>query len=98
VTQLRIPAVYMRGGTSKGVFFRATDQRLMAVEIQGGSGAFQAGAPRPLFSMRTQAGSGLRNRYSASKTGDRFITVAPQSREAIGPTTVVLNWDAALQR
>ena len=25
MTQLRIPAVYMRGGTSKGVFFRATD-------------------------------------------------------------------------
>ena len=23
--QLRIPAVYMRGGTSKGVFFRAAD-------------------------------------------------------------------------
>ena len=25
MTQLRIPAVYMRGGTSKGVFFRADD-------------------------------------------------------------------------
>ena len=25
MTQLRIPAVYMRGGTSKGVFFRASD-------------------------------------------------------------------------
>lgn len=25
MTQLRIPATYMRGGTSKGVFFRATD-------------------------------------------------------------------------
>src|SRR6186713_2527288 len=25
MTQLRIPAVYMRGGTSKGVFFRSED-------------------------------------------------------------------------
>lgn len=25
MTQLRIPAVYMRGGTSKGVFFLAGD-------------------------------------------------------------------------
>ena len=25
MAQLRIPAVYMRGGTSKGVFFRACD-------------------------------------------------------------------------
>jgi Tol biopolymer transport system component len=83
---------------SRELFFRATDQRLMAVDIQGGAGTFQAGAPRALFSMRTQAGSGLRNRYSVSKAGDRFITVAPQSREAIGPTTVVLNWDAALPR
>jgi len=83
---------------SRELFFRATDQRLMAVDIQGGAGTFQAGAPRPLFSVRTQAGSGVRNRYSVSKTGDRFMTVAPQSRESIGPTTVVLNWDAALPR
>ena len=25
MTQLRIPAIYMRGGTSKGVFFLASD-------------------------------------------------------------------------
>jgi probable AcnD-accessory protein PrpF len=32
MTQLRIPAVYMRGGTSKGVFFRAADLPADAAE------------------------------------------------------------------
>ncbi|HUR35770.1 MAG TPA: protein kinase [Vicinamibacterales bacterium] len=79
----------------KEIFFRGIDQRLMAADIQL-QGTFQAGSPHMLFPANTQAGAGLRNRYDASRDGQRFITVAPQSREAIGPTTVVLNWDAAL--
>jgi Tol biopolymer transport system component len=79
----------------KELYFRGTDQKLMAVDIQT-QGGFQAGAPHMLFPANTQAGSGLRNRYEASTAGDRFVTVAPQSRDAIGPTTVVLNWDAML--
>jgi eukaryotic-like serine/threonine-protein kinase len=80
----------------KELFFRGIDQRLMAVDIQT-QGTFQAGTPHMLFPANTQAGASLRNRYDVSRAGDRFITVAPQSREAIGPTTVVLNWDAALR-
>jgi eukaryotic-like serine/threonine-protein kinase len=78
----------------KELFFRSNDQKLMAVDIQT-QGAFQAGAPHMLFPMNTQAGSGFRTRYDVAPGGDRFVTVAPQSREAIGPTTVVLNWDNA---
>jgi Tol biopolymer transport system component/predicted Ser/Thr protein kinase len=79
----------------KELYFRGIDQKLMAVDIQT-QGGFQAGSPHMLFPANTQAGSGLRNRYDAMPDGSRFVFVAPQSREALGPTTVVLNWDATL--
>jgi Tol biopolymer transport system component len=81
----------------KELYFRGIDQKMMAVDIQT-QGGFQAGTPHMLFPASTQAGAGLRNRYDVTPDGSRFVMVAPQSREAIGPTTVVLNWDAALTR
>lgn len=79
----------------KELYFRGVDQKLMAVDVQL-RGSFQAGTPHMLFPASTQAGVGVRNRFSPSPDGSRFITIAPQSREAIGPTTVVLNWEAGL--
>jgi Tol biopolymer transport system component len=79
----------------KELYFRGLDQKLMAVEIQT-QGGFQAGTPVMLFPASTQAGAGLRNRFVPAPAGDRFVVVSPQSRESIGPTTVVLNWDAGL--
>jgi eukaryotic-like serine/threonine-protein kinase len=81
----------------KELYFRGSDQKLMAVDIQTQPG-FQAGAPHMLFPSNTQGGSSIRSRYTPSAAGDRFVTVAPQSRDAIGPTTVVLNWDAPLPK
>ncbi|MGH9317466.1 MAG: TolB family protein, partial [Thermoanaerobaculia bacterium] len=74
----------------KEIFYRAPDQKLMAVEIQTG-GNFQAGIPRPLFPGRTVAGN-ARNKYLATAGGQRFLFVAPLGRESMTPTTVVLNW------
>ena len=79
----------------KELYFRGIDQKLMAVEIQT-QGGFQAGTPVMLFAASTQSGAGLRNRFIPAQAGDRFVVVSPQSRESIGPTTVVLNWDAGL--
>ena len=84
-------------GDGKELFFRGLDQKMMAVDV-GSQGSFQAGAPRVLFTANTQAGAGVRNRYAVTSAGDRFVVVAPQSRDAIGPTTVVLNWDAGLTK
>ena len=74
----------------KEVFFRAPDQNQMAVDVQT-TGTFQAGIPRPLFLARVPAGA-FRNRYSARADGQRFLFVAPLGRDAMTPTTVVLNW------
>jgi hypothetical protein len=39
-----------------------------------------------------------RNKYLASADGQKFLLVAPLGREALIPTTVVLNWNAGLGR
>jgi dipeptidyl aminopeptidase/acylaminoacyl peptidase len=78
------------------ILYRAGDQRLMAVEVQMRDG-FQAGVPRPLFLTSTQPGT-ARNKYAASGDAQRFLFVAPLGRDALTPTTVVLNWHAELER
>jgi Tol biopolymer transport system component len=80
----------------KELYYRAPDQKLMAVDIQTASG-MTAGAPQPLFPGRFDMES-LRNRFLPTADGRRFLTVAPLAREAMTPTTVVLNWFAELGR
>jgi hypothetical protein len=80
----------------KELFYRSADQKLMAVEIQAGE-SFKAGIPRPLFAARVRTGT-ARNKYVAAADGERFLLVAPLGREALIPTTVVLNWHAGLGR
>ncbi len=78
------------------IFYRAPDQKLMAVEIQVGE-SFQAGIPRALFSGRVPPGAS-RNRYVAAADGQRFLFVSPLGREAMTPTTVMLHWFGELGR
>ena len=66
------------------------------MDIQAGE-SFKAGIPRPLFAARVQPGI-ARNKYAVSGNGERFLFVAPLGREALTPTTVVLNWGAELGR
>jgi Tol biopolymer transport system component len=80
----------------KELYYRAPDQMLMAVEVQAGS-VFAAGVPQPLFLGRFDVAT-VRNRYLPTADGRRFLTVAPLGRDAMTPTTVVLNWHAELGR
>ncbi len=79
----------------KELYYRAPDQKMMAVEIRMESGTLKAGVPRALFAGRFDTGT-ARNRYLPSPDGQRFLLVAPLGREAMTPTTVVLNWFAGL--
>jgi Tol biopolymer transport system component/predicted Ser/Thr protein kinase len=83
-------------GDGKELYYRAADQKLMAVEVKAGE-SFEAGVPRPLFMARVQPGL-ARNRYTATADGQRFLLVAPLKRESMTPTTVVLNWFAEIGR
>jgi Tol biopolymer transport system component/tRNA A-37 threonylcarbamoyl transferase component Bud32 len=80
----------------KELYYRSPDQRLMAVEATAGA-TFEAGVPKPLFTVRLDS-SLARNRFVPSKDGQRFLLVATPERDAIAPTTVVLNWSEGLGR
>jgi len=81
----------------KELYYRAPGQKMMAVDVLTGGSGMTAGAPRLLFQGRFDLGI-ARNRYLPTADGRRFLTVAPLGREAMTPTTVVLNWYADLGR
>jgi eukaryotic-like serine/threonine-protein kinase len=80
----------------KKLFYRAADQKLMAVDVDAGE-TFKAGIPQALFPARVQPGT-ARNKYVVSVDSTRFLMISPLGREALTPTTVVLNWSAELAR
>jgi Tol biopolymer transport system component len=77
------------------LFYRAADQQMMSVEISGGGDPFQAGIPKPLFMLRASTGAAA-TRYAVDRTGQKFLLASALGREAMTPTTVVLNWASAL--
>jgi hypothetical protein len=83
-------------GDGRELYYRAPNQKLMAVEIRT-EGGFQAGVPRALFPGRFETGL-ARNRFLPASDGQRFLVVAPLGRESMTPTTVVLNWHSELGR
>ncbi len=80
----------------KELYYRAPDQKLMAVDVQL-DGGFQAGVPKPLFTGRFETAV-ARTKYLPMPDGQRFLLVGPLGREAMTPTTIVLNWFANLAR
>jgi Tol biopolymer transport system component len=80
----------------KEIYYRSADQKLMAVDVQAGE-SFKAGIPKALFAARVQPGI-ARNKYVASADAKQFLFVAPRGRDALNPTTVVLNWSSELGR
>jgi dipeptidyl aminopeptidase/acylaminoacyl peptidase len=78
----------------KELYYRGLDQKLMAVEIRGGD-TLEAGLPQALFQARVSTGLST-TKYLPDRMGQKFLFVAPLGRESMTPTTVVLNWFAAL--
>ena len=79
----------------KEIFYLSgSGSTLVAVDVKIGGVSFEAGSPKPLFEVRL-APLARRNRYVASRDGQRFLTVAPPEGGTV-PITVVLNWTAGL--
>ena len=79
------------------LFYRAADQRLMAVTVRTDAG-FSASAPRALFTLRTRKGGARTERvYAASTDGQRFL-VNVTREDAPSPVSVFLNWPATLPK
>jgi Tol biopolymer transport system component len=77
------------------LFFLAPDNKLMAVDVAGGSATFASGAPRPLF--QTRAASPLSS-YDVSADGQRFLVNSLLGEPVSSPITLVLNWTAGLRK
>lgn len=73
---------------------------MMAVDVDTTSGAFHAGAPKPLFTTQPEVNlQDFRDRYVASPDGQRFLIVTPvvESATPPAPITVVVNWPTMLR-
>jgi Tol biopolymer transport system component/tRNA A-37 threonylcarbamoyl transferase component Bud32 len=77
----------------KELIFRAPNGTPMAVDITT-SPSFQAGIPKPLFTMPANAGP-----WDVTADGKRFLAIMPlqAQQNANTPITVVLNWEAGLK-
>ena len=78
----------------KELIFRAPNGSPMAVDITT-SPAFQAGIPKPLFTMPTNVGP-----WDMTADGKRFLAATPlQAQQTTStPITVVLDWEAGLKK
>jgi Tol biopolymer transport system component len=78
------------------IFYLDATRNMVSVPVELGQ-TFEAGLPEILFEGRLFPVV-QRNRYVASRDGQRFLTLSPMTGTAIPPTTVVLNWHAGLER
>jgi Tol biopolymer transport system component len=79
----------------KELFYVTLGGRAMAVDIDASKG-FQAGTPRPMFTV--PPGTAALTGWDLSPDGKRFLAVSPPSAGRVIPFTVVLNWAAGLKK
>ncbi len=81
------------------LFYRATDETLMAVEVKSNRTTVEFSPPKALFPtrikwMEIQAGA---RHYAAAPDGQRFLMISAIDEAQSSPITVMLNWTAALK-
>jgi hypothetical protein len=93
------------GPDGRELFYIAADGRLMAVPIRSGpgSGLPEVGVAAPLFPTRLATGTnvlpsgGSRAQYAVAGDGRFLMNVAVEGAP-VPPITILLNWQAALQK
>ena len=85
------------GRDGKELFYVSADKKLMAVEVNGSSGTFEAGIPKTLFDLRINLPTAsLITRSRAD--GQRFLVNTLVEQSVGSPVNVVMNWTADLKR
>ena len=84
-------------GDGKELFYLSADNEVMAVNVNGASGEFEAGQPKPLFKATLTNLGFWRNSYAATPDGQRFLMLVPASEGKPKPITVVVNWPGLLK-
>jgi hypothetical protein len=82
----------------KELFYLTEDGKLMAVDVNTTSAAFQAGLPKELFQAQLVPLSYWRNIYVPSPDGQRFLMITPTGQAKPQPVTFVVNWPALLKK
>ena len=82
----------------KELFYLAPDTTLKAVDVQESVAGLTIGTPHPLFVTNTDPANVLRNVYSPSIDGQRFLLMSPLVPRDTSPLVGVLNWTAGLSR
>ncbi|SPF48854.1 Serine/threonine protein kinase [Candidatus Sulfopaludibacter sp. SbA4] len=79
----------------KELFFLDGD-KLMAVPVRSDGTLFDSGTPVQMFTARR--GLSLRNHFTVSADGQRFLFASPTDTGKAGEVHVILNWPALLKR
>jgi len=85
------------GEDGKELYYLAADGKLMSVDIATNP-VFQAGVPRVLFQTPLPPRPGVRESWDMTPDGKRFLLLAPVGQGGEVPFTVVLNWQAGLNK
>lgn len=86
-------------GDSRELYYRTSDQRFMAVEVNA-SATFEPGRPRVLFRAPV-VGAGAINRnpaWTVTPDGKRFLAAITRASSLADTITVVLNWQSGLKK
>lgn len=78
------------------IIYQQLDGKLMSVSVKTGD-KFEAGVPQPLFDV-TLARVPRGDDYAVSNDGQRFLFISRGTEAVTLPITVVLNWNAGLDR
>jgi hypothetical protein len=82
----------------KELFYLATDNRIMAVDVKAESTDFHAGVPKPpLFEIHGTPAR-RRNHFVVTANGQRSLAVLPLEQTHSSPITVVTNWMEQLKQ
>ena len=80
------------------LFYLAPDSTLMSVAVRESGTQFAIVEERPLFQTNAEQDRAIRNHYTASPDGQRFLVLSPLVDPNASPLVAVLNWTAGLKR
>ncbi len=86
-------------GDGKELFYLASDSKIMAVPITGGTN-FDPGSPVPLFQAvpREMGATSELAAYDVTRDGQRFLVNTQVRDPETQPMSVILNWSAQLKK
>ena len=86
---------WRKGG--RELFYLSPEAKMMAADVTTDTEAFRAGAVKTLFALSGVAGV-PGQLYDVTPDGQRFIAVQDLVHTSTAPLTLVVNWDAELQK